>query len=531
MLHKYKSLDRSKPSSSHTTAAASIAPNTGSNNVIQGQGQFKALFKSLEAIRALSSVSNNNGDGNEDTSTDQMKDGHRDLTVSGDSNSDNEGPQVAILFCIIDEFPNELIWRMWLRGYESKYQFYFHAKYPERVRSPFVRERLLGVSYRPNWGTYEIVKAMLALLEESTLRGPRSLLHFCFASESCVPIMNASKVLAAFPKDPSVSTESWLNYMWRANNGYAQKGQFEVLEKGIPSDCICKADQWCMLSRQHALMVLSLQNKLLSHENCKSLVKLFKNVKASDEMYVPVAMALLGIIRKDSTCHQAPSSSTSHQVKQRRTTYVDWTENSKNPKEYKSFPRNFDEIRKSGCIFMRKIKMTAADASYDGSSNESQNRIDSSKGRREVEGHVLEGWINIMAKQGCNYEAEMQTLMEGMGKIKEAMNIERQKHGHRLKRSGDNSSSSSSSSSSLLVYPTVNGDREASHIEIGATEVKRQASNSATSDVTFGWQDAVSADDIVVDSGSSGNAFDGPCIDSSPKYKRRKSDDDNRTSV
>ena len=175
--------------------------------------------------------------------------------------------------------------------------------------------------------------------------------------------------------------------------------------------------------------------------------------------------------------------------------------------------------------------MTAADASYDGSNNESQNRIaDASKGRREVEGHVLEGWINIMAKQGCNYEAEIQTLIEGMGKIKEAMNIERQKHGHRLKRSGDNSSSSSSSSS-LLVYPTVNGDREASHIEIGATEVKRQASNSATCDVTFGWQDAVSADDIVDDSGSSGNAFDGPCIDSSPKYKRRKSDDDNRTSV
>ena len=35
----------------------------------------------------------------------------------------------------------------------------------------------------------------------------------------------------------------------KANNGYSQNKQFDVLRGKLPADCICKADQWVLLNR------------------------------------------------------------------------------------------------------------------------------------------------------------------------------------------------------------------------------------------------------------------------------------------
>ena len=42
--------------------------------------------------------------------------------------SPSSPPRIALLFTIIDEFPNELLWRVWLNGHESQFELYFHAK-------------------------------------------------------------------------------------------------------------------------------------------------------------------------------------------------------------------------------------------------------------------------------------------------------------------------------------------------------------------------------------------------------------------
>lgn len=51
---------------------------------------------------------------------------------------DGDIPKVCILFIIIDAFPHELLWRLWLRGQEDKFVIYIHAKHPERVDSKWV---------------------------------------------------------------------------------------------------------------------------------------------------------------------------------------------------------------------------------------------------------------------------------------------------------------------------------------------------------------------------------------------------------
>ena len=73
--------------------------------------------------------------------------------------------KLAILFLIIDDFPHEAIWRTWLHKTQSmnntndddsslsslspRVKIYFHAKYPDKVTSPWVRQHLLKESFKP----------------------------------------------------------------------------------------------------------------------------------------------------------------------------------------------------------------------------------------------------------------------------------------------------------------------------------------------------------------------------------------------
>jgi hypothetical protein len=68
--------------------------------------------------------------------------------------------------------PQEEIWRAWIEESLSSscpYQadLYIHAKYPERIQSQWVRSRTLSHSYRPEWNSPEVIRAMLAVLEKA----------------------------------------------------------------------------------------------------------------------------------------------------------------------------------------------------------------------------------------------------------------------------------------------------------------------------------------------------------------------------
>jgi hypothetical protein len=96
------------------------------------------------------------------------------------------------LFIIIDDFPNEILWRLWAGQHLSSFEkeegegerdksrdsatdtyqgspvrFWFHAKYPDRVQSAWVRRRLVrGFHLQPSWGSVEITRVMVEMLHE-----------------------------------------------------------------------------------------------------------------------------------------------------------------------------------------------------------------------------------------------------------------------------------------------------------------------------------------------------------------------------
>ena len=123
----------------------------------------------------------------------------------------------------------------------------------------------MDFSFRPQWGSVEITKAMFALLRRAVrdaddnddaakveegvgvdAAAGRRLSKFAFASESCVPVVPLTEALARV----FASNHGWMRLRAKANNGYSQNKQFDVLRGKLPADCICKADQWVLLNRR-----------------------------------------------------------------------------------------------------------------------------------------------------------------------------------------------------------------------------------------------------------------------------------------
>eukprot|EP01083_Nonionella_stella_P102419 291336_1 len=168
-------------------------------------------------------------------------------------------------------------------------------------------------------------------------------------------------------------------------NGMLQK-------KAVPEKFIYKADQWIALTRHHAWPLISLideavksvQTNYLRNDQNNLKVALwhcFQDVKASDEIYFPTTMALLGILgagssndgeesqegiaRAVATKEAEADNSIEKEIAFKRVTYCDWSENARNPASFVVNPQEdaeFKELNKKvilardeGCLFARKF--------------------------------------------------------------------------------------------------------------------------------------------------------------------------------
>jgi len=387
---------------------------------------------------------------------------------------------IALLFLTIDDLPHEHVWREWLNSSSANYfsgdrkdndvnscesnndnddddvmvSVLCHAKYPERIKSSWLRQRHLLQrtkqhlnndnkmasakadnyednkpkfhSRRPEWGSIEITRAMIDLLEEGMRIGtddsdgsyhrylstPTSssehkpdevsnedtkpspidvdmppVDRFIFVSESCLPVATLKEVeLALFgprqakPTTPSAKDEqakpqptknmealynkSWINARSTPNNGYARQLQWDAIRQtDIPQNLIWKADQWLVLIREHADAIVSMPNKYLEGQQLWSTMR---KVRASDEMYFPTALSVLGIVHRptgvsevdENTIYQrSKDSCAGNSIRRRCITYCDWSMGAKNPVSFTSLDWKdvVAKARGAGCLFARKF--------------------------------------------------------------------------------------------------------------------------------------------------------------------------------
>ena len=196
--------------------------------------------------------------------------------------------QIVLLFLILHTLPHESIWQEWLQGAEDKLHVIIHAKYPEMVTSSWSKARLMcshngvPVTHRPEWGSIELLRAMMSLLQYAYTHYPQST-HMCFLSESCIPIIPAREFLAQVGQHPP--HWSWLDVKQRPNNGYSAFQQFVRVTKPFAPMAIRKSDQWGILSRSHVSLLLS-----------QDQTDKFERTHAPDELYIPTMLHQYGVL-------------------------------------------------------------------------------------------------------------------------------------------------------------------------------------------------------------------------------------------
>ena len=139
---------------------------------------------------------------------------------------------LCLLFIIIDDFPHEILWRLWLDTINSEsfyISIYIHAKFPHLIKSKWVRNRLVSFRILAEWGSLNLTKIMLSLLNEAIFKEPTADL-FCFLSESCVPLYNANETMNLIQNTSKIlnidyKSTNWVNYTNKPHNGYVQISQ------------------------------------------------------------------------------------------------------------------------------------------------------------------------------------------------------------------------------------------------------------------------------------------------------------------
>ena len=270
---------------------------------------------------------------------------------------------LALLVLTIEDLKYEHIWKSWCENNNNNNENddgeYFisvvcHAKYPQKVKSEWLRQRMLTfppklgrgnsfsdpvhLSRTPNWGSIEITRAMLDLLQDGLkignkntkqcedkrfdasrylVRSPSSFIaennndgicnnippvdQFLFVSESCLPVVTVPEFFSR-TSDPTVS---WLNASHRSQEGIPKNkyedDQFAGINRRVPGQYRWKGDQWVLLSRRHASKIIGMDRPHIPPKH--QLWQSFRHINASDEMFFPTALALLGELRYSKEGH------------------------------------------------------------------------------------------------------------------------------------------------------------------------------------------------------------------------------------
>jgi hypothetical protein len=355
----------------------------------------------------------------------------RGLPPTGNPDDKSTTKHLALLVITIDELPYEHIWKAFCEDAPNDVYISVvaHAKFPDKV-SPWLRQRLLVhppklgrgnsfldpefLTHKPNWGSVEITRAMLDLLEDGMRIGKcqqadtrfsarRYVVHrpsnsdpkddppvdqFVYISETCLPVATAAEVFEKI-KDKKVS---WVgNASYRKDpavpkNKY-EGDQFAGINRRVPGQYRWKADQWVLICRDHADQILEMDRHKPTHHR---LWNSFRDINASDEMFFPTCLALLNLLRWTDpiAANHKAEEERPELVLKRPVTYTDWTEGMRNPACFTNGLVDFAIVarlaRAKGCIMARKFAPYVAVPGQEGQEVTGQLMVDEWKQELET---------------------------------------------------------------------------------------------------------------------------------------------------
>jgi hypothetical protein len=284
----------------------------------------------------------------------------------------NAKPKIALLFLTKNKHSQEKIWDKFLKGNEDKYDVFTHVAEKGSKTSSFLNGTVVR-NVRTEWG--HLINAYHILLE-TAYKESKDAIRFVYLSDSCVPLMSGEKAYEQLIKFPSKTfyenphlDEDAKRYFKKSNlDGKANNLRFEKV--GILEKHFFKHSGWFALCKKDAKTLLENRSAFLA----------MNHIRGGDEH-------VLSILKRNSK----------NSLMKRQITYVDWNlkgqlkwaqdyeklwkmfDNSKTNEEkikiklkikkhvqdgrvfwhpktfYKIDKKDIEKLKKSNCIFARKI--------------------------------------------------------------------------------------------------------------------------------------------------------------------------------
>lgn len=101
---------------------------------------------------------------------------------------DNNNDKIAFLFLTRNNLKCPEIWEEFLKGNESKYSIYCHAKEPNQVSDRLLKDNIIPEYVETCWACLNLVEANIILMKNALLNPQNK--KFMLVSESCCPIVS-----------------------------------------------------------------------------------------------------------------------------------------------------------------------------------------------------------------------------------------------------------------------------------------------------------------------------------------------------
>jgi len=158
--------------------------------------------------------------------------------------------KLAFCFLIYDIINLEELWNIFFHNVDkNKYNIYIHYKYntPLKYFEQYKIKNCIDTAY----SSLSIVKAQNLLIQQALLDEQNT--HIIFLSNSCIPLKSFYYIYNHLQED-----KSYFNITPQSQCFPRCNKTLDFIDR----KCIQKASQWCILSREHALLMINDQHYL-----------------------------------------------------------------------------------------------------------------------------------------------------------------------------------------------------------------------------------------------------------------------------
>jgi hypothetical protein len=219
---------------------------------------------------------------------------------------------IAFCFLIYDEINHESLWHSFFSKVDaSQYRIYIHYKINKPLH--YFESFKLKHCVETKWGDISLVKAQNLLLETSLQEDNT---HFIFLSGACIPIKSFEFIQSQL-KDHSYFNQCPQSQCFP---------RCDSLLQYMDRSCIQKSQQWCILNRTHATLMLT------------------------------IVMDTFSIFAPDEHCYIITIyiNKLEHEIINKPITFTNWDEGS--PKMYHSITKEeANKLLNGPCFFARKF--------------------------------------------------------------------------------------------------------------------------------------------------------------------------------